>query len=76
MDGNELAFPVLTLGPPHPGLTTREYFAAAALTGLCARSPDPHSTGGTGGLNYAKAAKEAVNAADALIRELSEDAPE
>lgn len=51
----------------------REYFAAAALTGLAAWSPYQSDSVG---LTAEETAKEAVNTADALIRELAKEPQE
>ncbi len=55
----------------HP--SQREYFAAAALTGLAAWSPYQSDSVG---LTAEETAKEAVNTADALIRELAKEPQE
>ena len=59
MSGNDPAFP--TENPLGPGMTKREYFAAAALTGLITLATDRSAQ---------EYAADCVKMADALIREL------
>lgn len=59
-------------GDVYPGLTKREYFAAAALTGLCAFYDADQGRG----FRTDECAHYAVETADALIRELSKEPPE
>ena len=47
------------------GLTKREYFAALALNGICANSAENSPAG-----DWITCAKDAVKAADALLKEL------
>ena len=51
-------------GAKWAGITKREYFAALAMEGLCTLYPIE---------SYERAAKEAVDQADALIKELNRD---
>lgn len=62
-DGNDAAFTMHGTSTKQMGLTKREYFAAAALTGLCANA-------GGFGIDSDLATLRAVEMADELIRKL------
>jgi hypothetical protein len=61
------AFPIYVTGGPesgyHPGMSLREYYAGQALAGLLANDTGPAG-------DWKKSAKDALEAADALIAEL------
>jgi hypothetical protein len=57
------AFSVCTPTTLYPGLTKREYFAAAALSGILA----------SGNYSFSTAHESAVKAADRLIKELNKE---
>ncbi len=67
----DFAFPLDTRGGPEHGLTIREYFAAAALQGMCANGLEDvkvENPADASGL----VAMSAVVLADALIAALAE----
>jgi len=70
--GDESAFPITGNSasvPTYYGMTKREYFAAAALTGLCA-NPDVYGTKLHNGFDLEAAA---IASADATLARLGEN---
>lgn len=68
-NSNQPAFPVNASIPMHEGLTKREYFAGLALQGLIASCAHPMAVG-SNLESYPKLPREAVEMADALLKEL------
>ena len=58
----------------HPGMTLRDYFAAAALTGLLSELAHPDTTDSA--VDWSVCAKSAYTAADAMLAARAAKAPE
>ena len=68
-NGNQYAFPLATHSDEYHGFTKREYLAAMAMQGL-------QSSSLVADWSVEDIAKESVSQADALIAELSKEAPD